>query len=215
LSGYDQARYYCEIGRLFRKSFVVFFVDEVERTLAMDLLLFTTTAASYVWYAQTYERARSQVHEKDMTNEASKKTVSQAPVLALFFSAGWCPDCVAFLPLIEAFAQSQPENLVRVVYVSSDESEAAMEAFKPKNFAFVPFDNTQERSNMKRHYGACARKEMADLEITAEQRKHGIPAVILIEAQTGKILHESGAEDLETMTVENAFAKWKGKLPQT
>ena len=169
----------------------------------MDYVLFGLSAVGFVWHKK---RSTADQH-------TPSPMVREEPVMALWFSAGWCPDCVAFRPYVESFLKYQAEQeggpLVRFVYVSSDNSEAEMNAFQPTGMAHVPFDNREERDNMKRHYGVCAAKEREGLNMTLEQRKFGIPTVLFLEKTSGDVMYSGAAIDLERMEPPQVYQKWK------
>jgi hypothetical protein len=60
----------------------------------------------------------------------------------------------------------------------------------------VPYEQAQERIQLKRHFGACAKKELdnPDLDMAAQDRRHGIPTLVLVEASTEQIVAESGVD---------------------
>ena len=53
---------------------------------------------------------------------------SASPVVALLFSASWCPACARFEPLLADFYDDLPDGKLPVVLVSRDKSQADMEA---------------------------------------------------------------------------------------
>ncbi|CAB9508664.1 nucleoredoxin-like [Seminavis robusta] len=142
---------------------------------------------------------------------------SPAPILALYFASAWCPDCTGVTPVVdEVFSKKQPaDKLFDLVYVSSDNSEEQLKGNLPsEGWGFVPFDNVEERSNLKRHFGSCAAKEVSVLEMKPEDRKSGIPTLILLEAKTGKVLTRDGVDDIMGVGgTDTAINKWKGLLP--
>jgi hypothetical protein len=95
----------------------------------------------------------------------------------------------------------------------SDTSAKAMAAYKPGKFSEVPWEAEQERSSLKRFFGTCAGKERASLGMAPTDRKHGTPALILLDAQSGSILTESGVEQVARMkSVESVLEEWKSML---
>ena len=77
----------------------------------------------------------------------------------------------------------------------------------------VPFENVDERSNLKRHFGACAAKEVSVLEMSPEDRKSGIPTLILLQKATGKLLTRDGVDDMMADPIgAAAVQKWKEML---
>jgi thiol-disulfide isomerase/thioredoxin len=143
---------------------------------------------------------------------------SPAPILGLYFASSWCPDCTAVTPkLHEVFCSSANDENNKVfdlIYVSSDYADEQLMGNLPSaGWGFVPFDNVEERSNLKRHFGACAAKEVADLGITPEDRKSGIPTLILLEKQTGKVLTRDAVDDIVGDDGSEAvLQKWKEML---
>ena len=53
---------------------------------------------------------------------------SASPVVALLFSASWCPACARFEPLFADFCDDLADGDLQVVLVSRDKSEADMQA---------------------------------------------------------------------------------------
>jgi thiol-disulfide isomerase/thioredoxin len=143
------------------------------------------------------------------------QSLSRAPILGLYFAASWCGDCDAVTPALAKVIASQKkdEELVHIVYVSSDDSAKTMAAYKPEQFSEVPWEAEQERSGLKRLFGTCAGKERAALGMAPSDRKHGTPTLILLDAQSGSIMTESGVEQVERMkSVESVLEGWKSML---
>jgi nucleoredoxin len=140
------------------------------------------------------------------------KSLSRAPILGLYFAASWCGDCDAVTPALAKVIASQKKDevLVHIVYVSSDTSAKEMAAYKPQQFSAVPWESEQERSSIKRFFGTCAGKERESLGMSQTDRKHGTPTLILLDTQSGVILTDSGAEQVESMeSVESVLEEWK------
>jgi thiol-disulfide isomerase/thioredoxin len=143
------------------------------------------------------------------------QSLSQAPILGLYFAASWCGDCDAVTPALAKVIASQKkdEELVHIVYVSSDNSVKQMAVYKPEQFSEVPWEAEEERSGLKRLFGTCAGKERASLGMAPIDRKHGTPTLILLDTKSGSILTESGVEQVETMkSVESVLEEWKSML---
>ena len=141
------------------------------------------------------------------------------PLLGLYFAAAWCPDCTGVTPVLDkVFTQQKPPKVFDLIYVSSDKDEAQLQGNLPSpSWGFVPFDHEQERSNLKRYFGACAAKEVALLDMKAEDRLSGIPTLILVDKKTGNIVTRDGVDDIMANNDDNggaqaAVAKWKGLL---
>jgi thiol-disulfide isomerase/thioredoxin len=143
------------------------------------------------------------------------QSLSRAPILGLYFAASWCGDCDAVTPALAKViaSQTKDDELVHIVYVSSDNSAQQMAAYKPEQFSEVPWEAEEERSSLKRFFGTCAGKERVSLGMAPTDRKHGTPTLILLDTQSGSILTESGVEQVERMeSVESVLEKWKSML---
>jgi thiol-disulfide isomerase/thioredoxin len=135
---------------------------------------------------------------------SSSSSSSADGLVGILFAAGWCDDCQEFVPRLRKFVELN-QKLERegqdgslrsftVMYVSSDRSREEMDRFKPTRWLEVPYEQAQERTQLKRHFGACAKKELddANLGMTVHDRRHGIPTLVLVEASTGRIVSEIG-----------------------
>lgn len=152
---------------------------------------------------------------KDTFSSLKDPMASTSPLLALYFASSWCPDCTGVTPVVnDVFLKSQPQEDGKVfdlVYVSSDDNEEQLKKYVPSpKWGIVPFDNVEERSNLKRHFGACASKETSVLGMKPEDRKSGIPTLILLDSKTGKVVTRDGVDDiLGEGGGEAAVKKWQ------
>jgi thiol-disulfide isomerase/thioredoxin len=198
-----------------------------------DLILFSVTTAGYYLYL-TSAKHKSTVASEQAPKSAKEITLAEvsavtlvtafpslsqslfrAPILGLYFAASWCGDCDAVTPALARViaSQEETEKLVHIVYVSSDTSAEEMAAYKPDQFSAVPWEAEQERSSIKRLFGTCTGKERESLGISEADRKHGTPTLILLDARSGSILTESGAEQVESMeSAESVLEEWKSLL---
>ena len=79
----------------------------------------------------------------------------------------------------------------------------------------IPFENEEERSNLKRCFGICAKKEMENLGMTSEQRKGGIPTLVVFDKTTSVVLSKDAIPDLMGDTkIDDPLAHWKSLLPK-
>lgn len=138
---------------------------------------------------------------------------SSVPFLGLYFAASWCPDVQAATPAVDEFAAANKKD-VTVAYVSSDTTKGQMQEYVPSSMAIVPFENEEDRSKLKRHFGVCAAKEREPLGMTPEQRKFGIPTLIVLEKATGKIITTDGVDDIVKGNGESVVEKWRAMLKQ-
>jgi thiol-disulfide isomerase/thioredoxin len=205
-----------------------------------DLLLFSVTAAGYLYLTALSSKDEKisrldvapQAPNDDEEKELSvaqvsdsvilanafpslSQSLSRAPILGLYFAASWCGDCDAVTPALAKVIASQKkdEELVHIVYVSSDTCAEEMAAYKPEQFSAVPWEAEQERSSIKRFFGTCTGKERELLGISQTDRKHGTPTLFLLDAQSGSVLTESGVEQVERMeSAESVLGEWKSML---
>jgi nucleoredoxin len=136
-----------------------------------------------------------------------------APLLGLYFAASWCPDCTAATAAIGTFASANKNDL-QVVYISSDSSETQLKEYVPSSYLVVPFDCEEERADLKRYFGACAAKEREPLGMTPEERKFGIPTLIVLERATGRVATSGGVEAIMESNGESVVDKWKSMLAE-
>ena len=135
----------------------------------------------------------------------------------LYFAACWCPDCVASKPFVSAAFNSQKdgEKLFDLVYISSDNDSAQMKGEIEGGWDAVAFEKMGERSKLKKHFGVCAQKEMEELDISGEQRKGGIPTLILLEKKSCQVLRADAIPDLMgDKKIDNPLDLWKSLLSE-
>ena len=173
---------------------------------------------------------------------------SKVPLLVLYFAASWCDDCQHSHDQVRDVFQSQfinndnkttttngdqdqQQQLFDLVYVSSDTSEEELQSNLEDGWIHVPFDNVEQRSNIKRHFGVCAKKEMEDLGITPENRNDGIPTLVVIDKQRDTVLTTKGMDDIlvdgnddngndndngtDAKTKKDPLAKWRQLLSES
>jgi Thioredoxin-like len=149
--------------------------------------------------------------------------LSSPKIIGLLFAAKWCPDCTDIVPSIGrildtsrvATSKSNDDDAndwIQIIYISSDSDEESIQQFKPKNMLHIPYDAIDERTRIKQLYSTCAAKEMKTLQIIT--RKHGIPALILLNAQTGAILAENAIDDVinPNNSEQQILDRWKQLL---
>jgi nucleoredoxin len=132
------------------------------------------------------------------------------PIVGLYFAASWCPDCTEVTSIVAHVLGKTAEDW-NVVYIASDNTQEQLDSFAPASFAKVPFENWDERSNLKRHFGVCAAKEVESLGMTPDERKSGIPTLIVLESSTGKIVTMDGVQNVMDSN-ESAVENWKKSL---
>merc|ERR1712183_509542 len=109
------------------------------------------------------------------------------------------------LSQMDSKAERKP---LSIVYVSSDSSEGAMKNYIQKAgsldwIRFLPYDH-EDRNNLKRHFSVCSMGEVSTILGEKGRRKYEIPALILLEGISGRVLSYDGVDYLRDQRVKNA-----------
>ena len=121
----------------------------------------------------------------------------QGKVVALYFSAHWCPPCRNFTPILRDFYDEVIEDGdFEIVFVSFDRSDADLQGYLKEahgNWLYVPFgdEKIQELANK---FGVS-----------------GIPALIVVKAD-GDVISQNGRADVQGKTPKKAYTDWKAQL---
>lgn len=132
-----------------------------------------------------------------LTNAAGEEVTLeslQGKIVALYFSAEWCPPCRAFTPGLVRF-RNQHADEFEVVFVSSDRSAADMAKYMTNYnmpFVAVPFDAPQ-RAALGRRFGV-----------------RGIPALIVLDSN-GNLITRDGRADVAG-NPQGALAAWQARI---
>jgi len=100
------------------------------------------------------------------------------------------------------------QGSLSVVYVSSDRSKEQMVKSMQQSHGSwhsIPFENEQERAELKRHFNICAGSEREALGIAPDKRI-GIPSLVIVEKNTEEVLTLNGVEGLDKL---NPLAFWR------
>lgn len=138
-------------------------------------------------------------------------TVLAGKVVALFFSAEWCPGCQVFTPILSkayTAAKAAGKN-IEIVFVSSDVDAAAQIKYMDEHhgdWLRVPYDSPL-RQGLKQQYGSFAGKEAAGF--AGVKRREGIPNLVVIGPSGEEHVFEEGEGSvaIETKGAE-AFDAW-------
>lgn len=115
-------------------------------------LLVTATLACAQSLAADFDW--SNIFKEGLVDAAGKPVAASTlkdKVVAVYFSAEWCPPCRTFSPLLVKFAEKNTAKMA-VVFVSSDRSKDAMLAYMKKAgmpWTAVPFEAKSGRDLMK------------------------------------------------------------------
>ena len=131
------------------------------------------------------------------------QTALAGKVVALYFSAHWCPPCRGFTPQLKAAydAANKDGKRFEVVFVSSDNDEASCASYMAEmhgDWLRIPYASPL-RSAFKTQYGAFAGREKGDFPGVA--RRDGIPAMVIVGANGTErefVSCESGNDAIST-----------------
>lgn len=121
------------------------------------------------------------------------------PLVALYFSASWCPPCKSFSPVLKEFYNATSDDM-EVVYVSSDRSVQEFDTY----FAEMPWLAIPITPG-----SAQIKQNLSDqLKVTS------IPTMVILETATGHFISNNGRGQVQqTRADPSSFAKliqvWK------
>lgn len=110
-----------------------------------------------------------------MTKEGVKATaeaLAGKQHIMVYFSAHWCPPCRGYTPeLSAAYAQSKKQTETAIVFVSSDQDQAAFDDYyEEMSFFALPFSQRAKKDELSSEYGV-----------------RGIPTLVLLDG-AGKLV---------------------------
>ncbi|CAB9526538.1 Probable nucleoredoxin 1 [Seminavis robusta] len=123
----------------------------------------------------------------------TKTALQDKDLVALYFSAKWCPPCRQFSPILKEFYKSCAEkSKLEIVYVSSDKSIPEFQEY----YGTMPWLSLAE---------GVAGADTANIKNVLAKRMQikGIPTLIVLDVKTGKFV-TSGARDDVTGASGNA-----------
>ena len=138
---------------------------------------FTVHAQDQDWFAEKFPEKLINAKGK----EVDTATALKGKIVAVYFSASWCPPCRGFTPQLVKFYKSvAKKGNLELVFVSWDKEEKAMKNYM-KTYKMpwlaMPYD-AQERTQMGK-----------------TMRVNGIPRLVIFDS-TGKILSSNGRWDV-------------------
>jgi len=98
---------------------------------------------------------------------AVEKEALQDKVIALYFSAHWCPPCRGFTPkLVEQYKKMKDAGLpIEIIFASSDRDESSFDDyFKEMPWLALPFADRKRKEELSARFGV-----------------NGIPALVLLD----------------------------------
>jgi len=107
-------------------------------------------------------------------------------VLAMYFSAHWCPPCRAFTPKLATwynnFKKSENGSKLELVFVSSDRDEEAFnEYYAEMPWLTLPYAKRDEKAKLSKKF-----------------KVQGIPSLVFLNAETGDVITKNGRNIVDT-----------------
>merc|ERR1712187_631511 len=133
-------------------------------------------------------------------------------VVALYFSAHWCPPCRQFTPVLaKIYAKAKQKNLpFEIVFVSSDDSAQEQREYMKEMhgpWLQLPYDSPQ-RNALKQWFGCFGAKEQPNWPEV--QRRSGIPSLVIVSRDGKEHVFDAG----EFISTEGtaAIGRWVNKF---
>lgn len=129
-------------------------------------------------------------HGKTQVDTTSLDSV---PVVALYFSANWCPPCKQFTPKLKQMYQTinASNKKLEIVWVSADEEEEEFdEYYETMPWLSIPFDQEDLRGECSEHFGI-----------------EGIPRLLILN-KDGTVKNGNGINEVKDNGAE-AFNSWQ------
>lgn len=129
--------------------------------------------------------------------EVDVQTVLSSKLVALYFSAHWCPPCRGFTPVLAEFYNKLKQTGAdwQVVFVSSDRDEKSFkDYYNEMPWLAIPFGDSR----------------IANLKKAAQIQ--GIPTLIFLEPTSGKVLvdeeNQRDGRDIVDCDDDNLILNW-------
>ncbi|CAF1528110.1 unnamed protein product [Adineta ricciae] len=118
----------------------------------------------------------------------------QGKVIALYFSAHWCPPCRGFTPTLTEFYKTHTkEKNFEIIFISSDRDERAFNEY------------CKDMPWLKLMYSERKKKE----ELGRKFQITGIPTLILLDADSGDVLCKDARDRIQHRDPRGEFFPWK------
>ena len=114
----------------------------------------------------------------------------QGKIIGLYFSAGWCPPCRSFSPLLKEF-RNQNKQEFEVVMVSADRSRA---------------EQLKYMQDMKMEWNALPQNSMEASNLYGKYSIRGIPTLIIL-SPNGKTISTEGRTEV-TYNPDSVLSNW-------
>ena len=123
----------------------------------------------------------------------AESALADKKVIALYFSAHWCPPCRQFTPMLKDFFEELSDSPLAIIFVSSDRDENSMKEYFATHGEYfaVPFSDSRLSHTLKQACGVT-----------------GIPTLAIVD-KTGKMLDGNGRSDVTSSQPKQAYEKWE------
>ncbi|KHN80082.1 Nucleoredoxin-like protein 2 [Toxocara canis] len=136
--------------------------------------------------------ANVELQKKDGSLKKGSEALA-GKLVALYFSAHWCPPCRQFTPVLKDFYEELDGESFEIVFVSFDRTESDLKEYMEEahgDWYFVPFGNTEIQ------------------ELAKKFDVSGIPALVVIKAN-GDVITKNGRADVTSRSPVQALNTWK------
>uniref|UniRef100_A0A915PVL1 Thioredoxin domain-containing protein n=1 Tax=Setaria digitata TaxID=48799 RepID=A0A915PVL1_9BILA len=128
----------------------------------------------------------------DGTIKKGSEALANKKVVALYFSAHWCPKCRQFTPILKDFYEEVDDDQFEIVFVSLDRSEEDLITYVKESHGdwyYIPY-GSDEILKLKNKYEVV-----------------GIPMLIVIKAD-GNVITSSGRTDISDKAPQQTLSSW-------
>jgi len=136
--------------------------------------------------------ASAQLQKKDGDKVAASDIVNDAEVIAVYFSAHWCPPCRGFTPVLKTFWEDNQDKGLVIIFVSSDRTEIDATSY---------FNNDHGDYYMMKFDDAAVKALKTNCQVS------GIPSLCVVDKE-GNLKHKDGRGDV-TSKPTTAVADWR------
>ena len=117
---------------------------------------------------------------KDGDSIALTSIRGQGKVVAVYFSAHWCPPCRNFTPKLVSFynkvKKTQNGDKFELIFLSSDKTEGEFKEYlNEMPWYALSYDKRAEKGKLSKHF-----------------KVSGIPTLIFLDGETGQVLNRNG-----------------------
>uniref|UniRef100_A0A7E4W2F7 Thioredoxin domain-containing protein n=1 Tax=Panagrellus redivivus TaxID=6233 RepID=A0A7E4W2F7_PANRE len=122
-------------------------------------------------------------------------------MVALYFSAEWCPSCLDFTPKLKKFYEEGVNSGLEIVFISIDKSAKKQEAYLKEyhgNWLYIPYGDASIET-LKKNYNT----------------RHCIPFLVLLQNDGSPTMAiENFVDDVEMdhLTMKEILKKWADKI---